>query len=75
MQSSHGTFTEVLRIPLSRREEEEVEAGFGVAVGACGGAIILFSVEIRTIFVTEVTKALLGVNDASVELSVKFKAS
>lgn len=75
MQSSHGTFTEVLRIPLSRREEEEVEAGFGVAVGACGGAIILFSVGIRIIFVTEIIEALLGVNDASVELSVNFKAS
>jgi hypothetical protein len=75
MQSSHGTFTEVLRMPLSPREEEEVEAGFGVAVGASGGAIILLSVEIRTRSVTEIFGALLGVNDASMELSVNFKAS
>jgi hypothetical protein len=75
MQSSHGTFTEVLRIPLSRREEEEVEAGFGVGVGASGGAIIIFFVGVRIVFVTGLFEALLGVDDASVELSNSFKAS
>jgi hypothetical protein len=73
MHSSHGTFTEVLRIPLSRREEEEVEAGFSVDVS--GGAILLVFLEFRTRSVTGIFEALLGVKDASVRLSVNFKAS
>jgi hypothetical protein len=73
MQSSHGTLTDVLRIPLSRREEEEAEAGFGV--GVSGGAIMLVSVQFRLGPVTDIFEALLGVNEATVRLSINSKAS
>lgn len=73
MQSSHGTFTEVLRKLLWRRDEDEVDAGFGVGVE--GGAMAFFSLEARTRSVTEKVEGRLQVSSVAVEQSISSKVS